>query len=45
MIFCDAEEPQLKFALLSAESKLKPIINLVKIPWYLKFNNSEYLLQ
>ena len=40
MTFCDAEEPQLKCALLSPESNLRPIIKLIKFPWYLKFNNS-----
>ena len=40
MTFCDGQDPQLKDALISKESNLKPIISLIKYPWYLKFNNS-----
>lgn len=40
MTFCDGQDPQLKDALISKESNLKPIIKLIKYPWYLKFNNS-----
>lgn len=40
MTFCDGQDPQLKDALISKESSLKPIIKFIKYPWYLKFNNS-----
>jgi hypothetical protein len=37
MTFCDAQDPQLKEALMS---NFKNIIKLIQYPWYLKFNNS-----